>query len=215
MPVLQVRMPVLRKRHRICIAAYDVNPPGKKLVVTGNPWLGRDIARLGHASLASNLACGAGTNFHTLFDGLIGIAGAVRAAEAQERWWKALLIEGLAGVATAIITMAWTAITALTLVYIIAAWAFVTGIFEITAAFQLRQYIAGEWLLILSGVASFILGMLMIALPLAGPPPIAAWIGAYGFLSGALLIGLGFRLRSWTKIPSADTDDPSTDWQRG
>jgi uncharacterized membrane protein HdeD (DUF308 family) len=147
---------------------------------------------------------------YTLFDGLIGIAGAVRAAEAQERWWKALLIEGLAGVATAIITMAWTAITALTLVYIIAAWAFVTGIFEITAAFQLRQYIAGEWLLILSGVASFILGMLMIALPLAGPPPIAAWIGAYGFLSGALLIGLGFRLRS-----SADTDDRSTDWQRG
>ena len=118
---------------------------------------------------------------YTLFDGLIGIAGAVRAAEAQERWWKALLIEGLAGVATAIITMAWTAITALTLVYVIATWAFVTGIFEIAAAFQLRQYIAGEWLLILSGVASFILGMLMIAFPLAGPPPIAAWIGAYGF----------------------------------
>jgi len=152
---------------------------------------------------------------YTLFDGLIGIAGAVRAAEAQERWWKALLIEGLAGVATAIITMAWTAITALTLVYVIATWAFVTGIFEIAAAFQLRQYIAGEWLLVLSGVASFILGTLMIALPLAGPPPIAAWIGAYGFLSGALLIGLGFRLRSWTKMPSADTDGRSIDWQRG
>jgi uncharacterized membrane protein HdeD (DUF308 family) len=58
---------------------------------------------------------------YTLFDGLIGIAGAVRAAEAQERWWRALLIEGLTGVATAIITMAWTAITALTLVYVIAA----------------------------------------------------------------------------------------------
>jgi uncharacterized membrane protein HdeD (DUF308 family) len=98
---------------------------------------------------------------------------------------------------------------------VIATWAFVTGIFEIAAAFQLRQYIAGEWLLILSGVASFILGMLMIVLPLAGPPPIAAWIGAYGFLSGALLIGLGFRLRSWTKIPVADTHGQSIDWQRG
>jgi uncharacterized membrane protein HdeD (DUF308 family) len=135
---------------------------------------------------------------YTLFDGLIGIAGAVRAAEDHERWWRALLVEGLAGVATAIITMAWTAITALTLVYVIAAWAFVTGFFEIAAGAGLRQSIAGEWLLILSGVASFILGILMIALPLAGPPPIAAWIGAYGFISGALLIGLGFRLRSWT-----------------
>jgi uncharacterized membrane protein HdeD (DUF308 family) len=152
---------------------------------------------------------------YTLFDGLIGIAGAVRATQAHERWWKALLIEGLTGVAIAIITMAWTAITALTLIYIIATWAFVTGIFEIAAALQLRQYIAGEWLLILSGVASFTLGTLMIALPLAGPPPIAAWIGAYGFISGALLIGLGFRLRSWTRTPVAGSHQRSIHWQRG
>jgi uncharacterized membrane protein HdeD (DUF308 family) len=154
---------------------------------------------------------------YTLFDGLIGIAGAVRAAQAHERWWRALLIEGLTGVATAIITMAWTAITALTLIYVIATWAFLTGIFEIAAAFQLRQYIAGEWLLILSGVASFTLGTLIIALPLAGPPPIAAWIGAYGFISGALLIGLGFRLRSWTKTPAdgSRSQPRSIHWQRG
>jgi uncharacterized membrane protein HdeD (DUF308 family) len=152
---------------------------------------------------------------YALLDGLVGIAGAVRAAEESERWWWALLLEGIAGVATAIITMAWTAITALTFVYIIATWAFLTGIFEIAAAFRLRRYISGEWLLALSGIASVMLGMLMISIPLATPLPIAAWIGAYGFIFGALLVGLGLRLRSWTKMPTAGSHYRSINWQRG
>jgi uncharacterized membrane protein HdeD (DUF308 family) len=152
---------------------------------------------------------------YALFDGLVAIAGAVRAAEESERWWWALLLEGIAGVATAIITMVWTAITALTLVYIISTWAFITGIFEIAAAFRLRRYVSGEWLLALSGFASLILGMLMVTIPLATPLPVAAWIGAYGFIFGALLIGLGFRLRSWTKKPATDSRYRSINWQRG
>ena len=43
------------------------------------------------------------------------LAGAVRAAEANERW-VALMMEGVAGIAAGIITMAWQEITALSLV---------------------------------------------------------------------------------------------------
>jgi uncharacterized membrane protein HdeD (DUF308 family) len=136
--------------------------------------------------------------FYALIDGLLSFAGAVRAAEAHERW-GALLIEGLAGIAAGIVTFAWPAITALSLVYVIAAWALVTGIFEIAAAVRLRKYVAGEWLLALSGVASLILGILMLSVPLAGALAIAFWVGAYAFVFGVLLIALGFRLRSWTK----------------
>ena len=64
---------------------------------------------------------------------------------------------------------------------------------------RLRKYFAGEWLLVLSGVASLILGILMIAVPLAGALAIAFWVGAYAFVFGVLLIGLGFRLRAWVK----------------
>jgi uncharacterized membrane protein HdeD (DUF308 family) len=138
---------------------------------------------------------------YAMIDGVVSVAGAVRAAEANQRW-RMLLFEGLAGTATAIFAVAWPSMTDFSLVYWIAAWAFVTGIPEIVAAQRLRRHVAGEWLLALSGVASLMLGILMIALPLAGALAIARWIGAYAFIFGALLIGWGFRLRPLAKAPA-------------
>jgi uncharacterized membrane protein HdeD (DUF308 family) len=83
--------------------------------------------------------------------------------------------------------------------YVIAAWAVVTGVFEIAEATRLRRQIASEWLLILSGTASLVLGCLMVALPLASPFRIALWIGCYALIFGVLILILGFRLRIWEK----------------
>ena len=52
------------------------------------------------------------------------------------------------------VTFFWPAITALALLYVIAAWALVTGVFEIAAAISLRRQIRHEWMLVLSGVLS-------------------------------------------------------------
>jgi uncharacterized membrane protein HdeD (DUF308 family) len=135
---------------------------------------------------------------YALIDGLVSIAGAVRAGQAHERW-AALMVEGVAGILVAIITVAWPAITALSLVYVVAAWALVTGIAEIAAAVRLRKHVHGEILLALSGVASLVLGLLMIARPLAGALAIALWVGAYAMVFGILLLALGFRLRAWLR----------------
>jgi uncharacterized membrane protein HdeD (DUF308 family) len=118
-------------------------------------------------------------------------------------------------VTAGIIALAWPAITALYLLYVIAAWALVTGVFEIIAALRLRKFIAGEWLFALSGAASLILGILILAVPLTRPLAIAYWVGAYALVFGALLIGLGIRLRTWLKSPSAGSQLGSVDWQRG
>jgi uncharacterized membrane protein HdeD (DUF308 family) len=85
------------------------------------------------------------------------------------------------------------------LLYLIAAWALVTGGLEIAAAIRLRKVITGEWLLVLIGIASVALGVILILFPEPGALAVVLWIGAYALVSGALLIALGIRLRSWAK----------------
>ena len=152
---------------------------------------------------------------YAVFDGLVGLAGALRAAEAHQRWIT-LLIEGLAGTAAGIAVLGWAAITLLSLEYVIGAWALLTGVLEIASAVRLRTYFPGEWLLALSGAASLILGVLMVALPLAGSLEVARWVGLYAFIFGTLLIGLGLRLRAC--VPSSDVQESRiprvNHWQR-
>jgi uncharacterized membrane protein HdeD (DUF308 family) len=145
---------------------------------------------------------------YALVDGIVSLAGALRAAGAHERW-GALLIEGIVGILAALATVLWPAITALALVYVIAAWAIVTGIAEIVAAVRLRKYISGEWLLVLGGIASVIFGVLIAAIPVVGALVIAVWFGAYALVFGAILIALGFRLRAWERTRPAGDRVPS------
>src|SRR5919199_1412188 len=131
---------------------------------------------------------------YALADGLFTAVLALGSPEGYRRWW-ALLVEGVLGIAAGVLAFAWPGITALVLLYLIAAWAVVTGVFEIAAAVYLRRVISGEWLLALGGVVSVLFGALLAAWPGAGALTVLWLIGAYAILFGALLIALGFRLR--------------------
>jgi uncharacterized membrane protein HdeD (DUF308 family) len=133
---------------------------------------------------------------YALIDGIMAIVGAVRAMERHDRW-GVLVLEGIVGIAAAAVTVLWPAITALSLVFVIAAWALVTGFLELVAAVRLRKHVRHEWLLVLGGVASVAFGVLIAMAPLAGALVIALWFGAYAFVFGVVLVGLGFKLRSW------------------
>jgi uncharacterized membrane protein HdeD (DUF308 family) len=128
-------------------------------------------------------------------DGLLAIVSAVRRRGAGNRWGL-LLVEGLVGIAAGVLTVIWPGITALALLYLIAAWALVTGVLAIAAAIRLRKIISDEWLLALSGVASVAFAVVLMLFPAAGALAVVLWIGAYAFVFGALLIALGLRLRS-------------------
>jgi uncharacterized membrane protein HdeD (DUF308 family) len=131
---------------------------------------------------------------YALADGLFTAVAAFRAPEGYRYWW-ALLLEGVFGVAAGVLAFVWPGITALVLLYLIAAWAVVTGVFEIAAAVRLRRLISGEWLLALGGVLSVLFGVMLMAWPGAGALAVLWLIGAYAILFGALLMALGFRLR--------------------
>ena len=135
---------------------------------------------------------------YAIVDGLLSLAGAIRAAESGERW-APLATEGLVGIAAGIVTYAWPAIPLVSFGYIVAVWAFLTGGLELAAALQLRKHVSGEWMLMFGGIASLVLGLLMIAIPFVTPLAVAFWIGVYSLVFGTLLVELGLRLRSWAR----------------
>lgn len=130
---------------------------------------------------------------YALFDGVMSISGAIRHRD-RPRWW-ALLLEGVAGIAAGILAFVWPGMTAVVLLYLIAAWAVVTGVLEIVAALKLRAEIDNEWALGLAGLASIVFGVLLFVWPGAGLLSLVWLIGLYALLFGLLLIALAFRVR--------------------
>ena len=138
---------------------------------------------------------------YALVDGVFNVIAFFRVASHQ---W-ALLIEGVIGMIAGVLTFAWPAITAIVLLYVIAFWAILTGIFEIVAGIRLRKVVTNEWLLLVLGVLSFLFGLLILFAPGAGALAIVLWIGAYALVFGIFLLALAFRLRGHSRLIAQPT----------
>jgi uncharacterized membrane protein HdeD (DUF308 family) len=130
----------------------------------------------------------------TLLDGILAVTAGIATHGVFDRWW-ALLLEGIAGIVVGLTAFFWTDLTALALLYLIAAWAIVTGIFEIAAAIQYRHVISGEWAMILGGLLSVIVGILLFVFPAAGQVSVVWMIGFYAIVAGIIETIFAFRLR--------------------
>jgi len=126
-------------------------------------------------------------------DGIFALVAAITGGAAAHRWWLAIV--GLLGIAAGLATWFWPGLTALVLLYFIAAWSIATGVMQIVGAIQLRKEIDNEWLLIAAGAISVLFGGLLIAQPGAGAVAVLFIIGIYAVLYGLLLVFLAMRLR--------------------
>jgi uncharacterized membrane protein HdeD (DUF308 family) len=146
---------------------------------------------------------------YAVIDGVVHLMSAGRTPIG--RGW--LIFQGLVSIAAGVVAFAWTALTAVLLVMVIAAWAVLTGIAELVAAFRMRREIEGEWLLATAGVLSIIFGGVLFAAPEAGAVALLWIIGAYAIVFGLILIGLGARMRSWQRDtkgkPPTETTAPA------
>lgn len=141
---------------------------------------------------------------YAFLDGIFTLIAAWKGRHG-ERWWV-MLVEGLLGIAVGVIAFVWPGTAAFALLYVIAAWAVLTGILEIVAAIQLRREIENEWWLALSGAASLIFGVLLAIWPLTGLVVVTWIIGGYAIAFGVFMLLLAFRLRGWT--PDASGQSP-------
>jgi uncharacterized membrane protein HdeD (DUF308 family) len=133
---------------------------------------------------------------YLLVDGVFTLVSGLMRIGKASRWWV-FALEGLVSIVVGVLTFIWPGVTALALLYLIAAWAVITGVLEIVAAITLRKEIDNEWLLGLSGLVSVILGVLLVFQPAAGSLAVIWMMGAYALIFGILLIALSFRLRTW------------------
>jgi uncharacterized membrane protein HdeD (DUF308 family) len=130
---------------------------------------------------------------YSLIDGIANIVLAVRGARKHERWGL-LLLNGVFGVVIGVIAALWPGITVLAFVFMVGAWAIVSGGLILGAAMSLKIS-HGRWLLVFGGIVSLIYGALLFASPLIGALVLTWWVGAYTLIFGVILVVLAFRLR--------------------
>jgi uncharacterized membrane protein HdeD (DUF308 family) len=129
-------------------------------------------------------------------DGIFMIMGAYRSLRTSRHghwWWQ--LLGGIVGIIAGALTLWWPGITAITLALFIGWWALMTGVLELITAVRFRSTLQNEWLWVLNGILSIILGALMALFPAAGLYAIVWMIGVYAFIAGVSMIVLAFRLR--------------------
>jgi uncharacterized membrane protein HdeD (DUF308 family) len=129
-----------------------------------------------------------------LATGVFAIFAAFAAKKVHTDWWV-LLLEGLLGIAVGLVTFWAPGITAISLLWYLAFWAILSGIFEIVTALRLRKEIRGEGWLMLAGLASIVFGVLLLARPGAGALAVITFIGAYALVLGVILLMAAFKLK--------------------
>ncbi len=121
--------------------------------------------------------------------------------------WVPYIVGGLGGVVLGAITFLHPAVTALSLTYLIAAWAFVIGVFQIVAAIEMWSDLPGAIWVGVGGALSIVFGVLVAWQPGVGLLAIVWLIGLYAILGGlAQLIG-AYRIhqfRTAIKAPAGD-----------
>jgi len=151
------------------------------------------LARPGSVLLGLVLLFG----IYVLVDGILTLVSAAKERAEYGRGW--LVLEGVVDILIGLATFAWPGKTMLALTYLIAVWAIIKGIFELSGAVRLRKYIRHEWLYIVGGLLSILLGLAIIGRPTQGALAITWLLGIYGVFFGAVLLGLSFNLRKMEK----------------
>jgi uncharacterized membrane protein HdeD (DUF308 family) len=136
-----------------------------------------------------------------LLEGLLTVVTSF--GEGDEKGGWTLLLEGVVGLLVCVIvllgssigSMLFPKVAAVMLVFYIAGWAILSGLFKIITAFRIRSEVKGEWLLGLNGLVSIVVGVILIRWPGTGVLAVAWLIGMLAIIVGIFQLLLGLKLR--------------------
>ncbi len=141
---------------------------------------------------------------YAFVDGILAVISGINHRTTNPYWWLTLL-EGLAGITAGLLAFILPTIALVVVIYLIAAWAIITGFFEIATAIRLREEVTNEWALALTGVISIVLGIILVLYPATGAAALIFVLGIYALIFGALMVYLAFRVRSlFEHVPTGE-----------
>ncbi|HVH48001.1 MAG TPA: HdeD family acid-resistance protein [Labilithrix sp.] len=133
-------------------------------------------------------------------DGVTALVVAARRGAHHHRWL--LVVDGLIGIAAAVVTLFWPGITLLALVFVIGIRFILSGAVQIAAAIELRSELRSPVLYGLAGVASIVLGVLAFVVPGITALVLVTMLAAYSVVFGIMMLVLAARTRRAThRVP--------------
>jgi len=132
---------------------------------------------------------------YLILDGFFAIIASFMTAKNHRNWWL-LLLEGIISALAGIFILALPGITLLILVYLVAIWAVITGIFEFLAGIMATWAAPGKIFIGIAGVISVILGIVIFIYPVFSLVAMTWLLGIYALMIGLSLIFMGIRLKS-------------------
>ena len=133
-----------------------------------------------------------------IVDGITHLSLAFREGTAQRGLHTA---EGVIGLVVGLIAILFPLKTGIAVLYIIAAWAVLTGAARILLAIRLHSTASREWTIGLSGALALLFGIIVLLFPIVGVVAVALWIGIYAIIAGIVFLGLSFRMRAAQRRP--------------
>jgi uncharacterized membrane protein HdeD (DUF308 family) len=135
---------------------------------------------------------------YALVDGTVALAGAIGDKYLYHRGWVA--VTGVSGIIAGVMTFVWPGITALALLFVIAAWSLVSGFSLIAIAVSERKRLTGEWVIVFTGILAVLLGVVLMFTPGAGALAITWAIGWWACLSGSASLWLAWTVHHELRV---------------
>jgi uncharacterized membrane protein HdeD (DUF308 family) len=132
--------------------------------------------------------------FYAIVGGVLALVQMFDAIGQHQTWWPALVIAIVDLVAAAFIFTN-PGLTAITLLYVVAFWAIIGGLFEIFASLVLARFLT-----LLAGVLTVVAGFVLLGNPRDGALALVLVIGMFAIVRGIILLIDAFRWPDFADI---------------
>ena len=134
-----------------------------------------------------------------IVDGVMALVSGIRSASPSR---TQMIVEGALGIVAGLIAFLRPGLALVVAVYLIAAWAIVTGVMQVVQAIKVREEIDNEWWLVLGGAASVLFGVLIGLQPIVGIIAIGNLLGIAALVFGIAIVLLALKLKDYESRPT-------------